>query len=71
VTDSRYVTVCSECLCASCWQGVFLCHKSGAAGTMDLDVRYLAARALESPEWWGDPIEVDQLVRRTLGAGRG
>ena len=71
MTDSipRYVTVCSECLRASCWHGVFMCDKSTNAGTMDLDRRYLHARPFESSDWWGDQVAVDRMVRSFLGGG--
>jgi hypothetical protein len=52
MSERRYVTVCDECLCASCWQGFFMCDKAYSAGTLDLDVEYLKARRLENPEWW-------------------
>lgn len=54
---NEYVAVCDECLRASCWQGIFMCEKSRGAGTMDLDVRYLQARALEHPDWWAKDYE--------------
>jgi len=28
-----HVTVCSACLCASCWHGEFMCSKAVGAGT--------------------------------------
>mgnify|MGYP006908191874 CR=1 FL=1 len=49
----KYATVCDQCLRASCWQGMFMCDEARTAGTMDLDVRYLAMKALESPSYWG------------------
>jgi hypothetical protein len=55
---TRYVTVCSECLRASCWQGLFMCEKSANAGTIDLDIRYLEKRALEHPSYWDEPAAV-------------
>lgn len=31
-----FVTVCDNCLQASCWHGVFRCWKSRSAGTRDI-----------------------------------
>ena len=58
----KYVTICDECLKASCWQGIFMCDNAYTAGTMDLDVEYLKVRALEHPDWWAD--EVPTWARR-------
>lgn len=52
MTDRRYVTVCDKCLRACCWQGEFMCDNAIGAGTFDLDIRYLQARALEHPSYW-------------------
>lgn len=47
------VTVCSECFCASCWQGIFYCDKSKEASTTTKTVGQLRALGpLESPEHW-------------------
>ena len=35
------VTVCSECLQASCWQGVFMCDRSQTAGTIEKTIKEL------------------------------
>lgn len=47
------VTVCSECLCASCWQGIFYCDRHKEASTTQKTVGQLRALGpLESPEHW-------------------
>jgi hypothetical protein len=47
--DNRKVTVCSECLQATCWQGIFCCDNYRDAGTVDLPVWALQKLALENP----------------------
>jgi hypothetical protein len=50
------ITVCAECLQASCWQGEFYCQKFKTANIIDLTVKRLRALALESPHYWAqDP----------------
>lgn len=53
--ERTYVTVCDQCLRASCWLGYFMCDRAGSAGKIDLDVDYLRVRALENPCWWEPP----------------
>jgi hypothetical protein len=31
-----WVTVCSECRCAACWHGEFLCERALVSGTVDV-----------------------------------
>lgn len=74
MSDTRYVTVCSECLRATCWQGMFMCDKAYGAGTFDLDVEYLKVRALENPCYWendeapdegaGDAVDDSEVIGR-------
>lgn len=47
-----YITVCSSCLQASCWQGKFYCDDYRTAGTVAKTVRDLLKRNLESPDYW-------------------
>lgn len=49
---SRKITVCANCLQASCWQGVFLCDRARGAGTTELTVLKLHQLAYENPEYW-------------------
>lgn len=46
------VTVCDECLQASCWQGKFLCDRSYGAGTTTRTACQLGLLELENPEYW-------------------
>jgi len=46
------VTVCSECLQASCWQGVFMCDKAKSSGTVQKTRRELRKLGLEHESYW-------------------
>jgi hypothetical protein len=48
----RKVTVCSACLQASCWQGLFYCEAYKTAGTVQKTISELMALGLESPDYW-------------------
>lgn len=50
--DERLVTVCSECLTAACWRGIFLCEKSRGAGTLRLPVHRLKAMGREHSDYY-------------------
>lgn len=41
------VTVCAECLCASCWHGEFYCQSSQVAGITTLKASELRALGRE------------------------
>jgi hypothetical protein len=45
----RLITVCSECLQASCWHGEFMCERARNAGTVKKGERELERLALEHP----------------------
>jgi len=49
---ARLVTVCSKCLQASCWQGIFMCGEARYAGTTDLPVSDLKELGREHPSYW-------------------
>lgn len=51
------ITVCSKCLCASCWQGFFMCDESRTAGTVTRTRSELRPLGRENPEWWKDSLE--------------
>lgn len=53
--EDKMVTVCAECLCASCWQGVFLCQKSRDANIVSLPIKALRAMGREHEEYWNKP----------------
>ena len=46
------VTVCSECLQASCWQGIFMCENAINAGTVQKTKEELKQLNLEHPSYW-------------------
>lgn len=48
----RLVTVCSSCLQASCWQGLFYCDKYQTAGTVEKTVEELRKLGREHPSYW-------------------
>jgi hypothetical protein len=48
----RLVTVCDNCLQASCWKSIFMCDEARTAGTVDLPVRRLRELAHEHPDYW-------------------
>jgi len=50
--EDRLITVCSECLRACCWQGIFYCDEYKTAGTVERPVSELKEWALENPEYW-------------------
>lgn len=45
----RLITVCAECLCASCWHGEFMCEGSGDAGTVEKTAAELRKLNREHP----------------------
>lgn len=47
--DTRLVTVCAECLQASCWHGEFMCDRSQNADTLDVPVYELQRMKREHP----------------------
>jgi hypothetical protein len=50
--DDRLVTVCSACLCASCWQAVFFCQGFRVGSSKRMTVGELRALERESPSYW-------------------
>lgn len=46
------ITVCSHCLKASCWQGVFYCDEYKSAGTIEKPISELKSLNLESSDYW-------------------
>lgn len=53
--SERTVTVCSACLQASCWQGLFYCNDYQTAGTKEMTVAELSKLKLEHPSYWAEP----------------
>jgi len=50
--ETMRITVCSECLQASCWHSQFYCDKYKTAGTVDKTVKELRAMNLEHESYW-------------------
>jgi hypothetical protein len=50
--SERMVTVCDNCLQASCWHGEFMCDASKFAGTVEKPLSELQALGLEHPHYW-------------------
>lgn len=48
----RLVTVCSACLCASCWHGELMCGDARGGDTVDLPVRELRRLRREHPSYY-------------------
>lgn len=55
----RTVTVCAECLQASCWQYEFCCDDYKTAGLVEKTLTQLKALDLESPEYWEEGAGID------------
>jgi hypothetical protein len=50
------ITVCAECLRASCWQGIFYCEDFKWANITRKTVEELNRLNLEHPDYWkNDP----------------
>lgn len=54
VAQERTVTVCDNCLTASCWHGLFMCDEAQTAGTVEKTVAELEALKREHPQWWNE-----------------
>lgn len=52
MSDDDLITVCSACLQASCWQGIFMCQRSQGANIVQKTRRDLKALNLEHPSYW-------------------
>lgn len=58
------VTVCAECLTASCWHGEFMCQKAKGAGLVTKRASELRALDREHPDNFScDNIELVTGVR--------
>jgi epoxyqueuosine reductase QueG len=49
---TELVTVCDQCLQASCWQGEFYCHEDKTAGTKQMTRKELAKLGRENSDYW-------------------
>lgn len=48
---SKKITVCSNCLRASCWHGIFFCEKYIESGTVEKTKEELLGLKLEHPSY--------------------
>lgn len=56
----EFVTVCKECLRASCLQGIFYCEKYKTAGVVRLSKSQLRAlKTGEHPSYWKTDLELE------------
>ena len=53
------IAVCSACLQASCWNGVFYCDEYKSAAYVEKTVDELRALNLEHPDHWMPQREAD------------
>ena len=52
------VTVCSECLKASCWQGIFMCDEAHGADTTTRTRRQLVELGYENTDYMRTDAEL-------------
>jgi hypothetical protein len=55
------ITVCDECLQASCWQAIFMCQKSQNAGITQKTRAELTNLGLEHSDYWKTDEELQAL----------
>lgn len=48
--QNELITVCDNCLRASCWHGLFMCDESQHAGTIEKTRKELIGLALENSD---------------------
>jgi hypothetical protein len=51
-TKQKTVTVCSKCLTATCWNGIFYCNDFQMAGTVEKTIEELKVLNREHPSYW-------------------
>lgn len=49
---TKTITVCSSCLQASCWQGIFMCEKAKFSSTIEKTIEELQSLDLEHSDYW-------------------
>ena len=58
------VTVCNNCLCASCWKGIFMCDESDIAGITDLPIELLRKLRFEHSDYYDGTYEAKHARRQ-------
>ena len=69
--DDELITVCAECLQASCWHGEFMCDKARDTGIVQKTVKELRELNLEHPEHWAKQVhgeEIKDLIKKEYGS---
>ena len=56
-SDDCLICVCSECLCASCWQGEFSCSNHLISDTCFKTVKELKKLKYEASYYWNAEIK--------------
>jgi len=56
LTPETLITVCAECLQASCWLAEFVCDEYRSANIVKLPVSRLRELNQEHPDWWAKEI---------------
>jgi len=51
MSDNDLITVCSACVQASCWQGIFMCEDARYAGILQITRKKLVPLRLEHPSY--------------------
>ena len=64
VRDDDLITVCDRCLCATCWQGAFLCDEAYSAGIVKKPRAELVALGREHPSH----LRTDEQITRDASA---
>lgn len=54
---AKTITVCSECECACCWKGIFMCQKAYDAGTVERTPDQLRSLGREHSDYWDGTYE--------------
>lgn len=60
---SRMITVCDKCLCATCWNGQFMCDESDTAGIVQKSEEELLALGREHPDHWHTDEELQTITK--------
>jgi hypothetical protein len=55
--NDRLITVCDNCLKASCWNGIFYCDKYRTAGVTKVPVSKLRSLGYENESYWDEQYD--------------
>ena len=68
--DSTRIYVCSECLCAACWHGEFMCKHSRNGSIVTRTVGELRGLDREHPDHWRAQIRRGWAPDNPAAAGK-